>query len=501
MVKRTTRFLLAAGVLFTAVLALSASTAAFPESGLSGGGPGDVIDHVDPGSPVWRNGIRAGDRIVELRVGLEPGGWRVVTAGADGTTRQSAASADLDNLRRFIPWSVIGVIVAAFAAFLALRGHPAAAPLLPLALAFAAQPLFVAGSVPSGLFAGVAVLFGGALAAIAFATWRPWSAAVGFVGAGLAAGWVWSSLAAPAAFDALDTARIPAAAGFSLIGLASKLDRRRLRGWLVAGAGFGFVDVAYAGTCVGLLIAAGAVAHMPVEFLAVAALVAIAVYPIWRRNAIAAFERFVTSRARRDAAILAIEEERGRLARDIHDTPLQDLSGVIRRLDAVPGAEQEADALRDVAARLRDVATALRPPVLQDLGLVAAIEDLRDQLAAAHPGWEMVAEIDDVTGGRRPPADVELAALRVVQEAAANSVAHSGGRRLVLLGSVATDAIDIRTTDDGQGYRDEDARDARRAGHFGLDSMRERAEAVGAEVLVDNSPTGVTVGFRWERRS
>jgi signal transduction histidine kinase len=501
MVKRTTRFLLAAGVLFTAVLALSTSTAAFPESGLSGGGPGDVIDHVDPGSPVWRSGIRAGDRIAELRVGLEPGGWRIVTTSPDGTTRQSTASVDVENLRRFVPWSIIGVVVAAFAALLALRGHPAAAPLLPLAFAFAAQPLFVAGSLLGGLFAGVAVLFGSALAIMAFTVGRRLMVAVACIGAGLAGGWVLATIAAPAAFDALDTARIPAAAGFSLVGLASVLDRRRVRGWLVAGAGFGFVDVAYAGTCVGLLIAAGVVARVPVEFLVVAALVATAVYPIWRRNAIAAFDRFVTSRARRDAAILAIEEERGRLARDIHDTPLQDLSGVIRRLDAVPGAEREADALRDVAARLRDVATALRPPVLQDLGLVAAIEDLRDQLAGAHHGWEMVADIDDVTGGRRPPADVELAALRVVQEAAANAVAHSGGRRLVMRGSVAADAIDIRMTDDGRGYRDEDARDARRAGHFGLDSMRERAEAVGAEVVVGSTSTGVTVGFRWERPS
>lgn len=49
---RATRILLAAGVLFAAVLAASASTAAYPEAGLWGGGPGEVIQHVDPGSPV-----------------------------------------------------------------------------------------------------------------------------------------------------------------------------------------------------------------------------------------------------------------------------------------------------------------------------------------------------------------------------------------------------------------------------------------------------------------
>jgi signal transduction histidine kinase len=53
-------------------------------------------------------------------------------------------------------------------------------------------------------------------------------------------------------------------------------------------------------------------------------------------------------------------------------------------------------------------------------------------------------------------------------------------------------------TDDGSGFEETDARGARRAGHFGLDSMRERAEAVGAETLVTSRFDGVTVQFRWE---
>lgn len=391
--------------------------------------------------------------------------------------------------------------MAAFAALLAYRGRPAAAPILPLAFAFAAQPLFFAGTVVGGLLAGVTVFLGGALAVAVFAPWRAWVALVVTAGVALAVAWVASVLVMPDIFDGLDLARVPVAAGFSVVGLTAVADRRRVQEMLMAGGRPGFVDVAYVGVCAGLLGAAAAMARVPLEILAVAAVLAIAVYPIWRRNAIAAFERFVTTRARRDAAILAIEEERGRLARDIHDAPLQDLAGVIRRLDAVPGTEGEADALRNVAARLRDMATTLRPPVLQDLGLVAAIEDLRDQLAGTYRQWEIVVDVDNARSGDRPPSDVELAALRVMQEATVNALAHSGGQRLEIRGSVAVDTVHLVATDDGRGFREDEARDARRVGHFGLDSMRERAESVDAEAVVTSDSDGVSVEFRWEQRA
>jgi len=490
---RATRILLASGVLFVAVLASAVSTAAAPEAGLMTGNVGGLVGHVDPGSPAWRSGIRTGDRVIELHESTDPGGWEIVTSG--GT---SAATNHLQVLRRYIPWSVAGLVIAALAALLALRGLPAASVVLPLALEVATQPLFFAGTLLGALFAGVVLFLGGALAVVVFVPWRRPMVAVLGVGGGLALGWIAALVVVPAWFDALDWARLPAAAGFSLVGLLAVVDRRRILEWLRKGGGLGYVDIAYAAIAAGTLAIAATTASIDVEYVAVAAVVAIAIYPIWRRNAIATFDRFVTSRARRDAAILAIEEERGRLARDIHDASLQDLSGVIRRLDTVPGAKREADALREVAARLRDVATQLRPPVLQDLGLVAAIEDLRDQLLASHRGWSVVVEIDDLASQRRPPADLELAGLRVMQEAAANAIAHSNGQRLEIRGTVSPAGIDLTAWDDGGGFPEERARSARRAGHFGLDSMRERAEAVGAETIITSRSDGVSVQFRWE---
>ena len=68
-------------------------------------------------------------------------------------------------------------------------------------------------------------------------------------------------------------------------------------------------------------------------------------------------------------------------------------------------------------------------------------------------------------------------------------------------GSVTTHAIDLTVSDDGAGFREDRAGEARRAGHFGLDSMGERAEAVAAQTTVTNVSDGVAVRFDWERPS
>ena len=122
-------------------------------------------------------------------------------------------------------------------------------------------------------------------------------------------------------------------------------------------------------------------------------------------------------------------------------------------------------------------------------------------MATANPAIRIGVEVDDLTrSGARPPADVEVAAFRVMQEAVANAARHSGAGTILIAGSVAPEAIDLYVRDDGTGFERDRVADARRSGHFGLDSMRERAAAVGAFTTVAPAHSGVEVRFRWEHK-
>jgi signal transduction histidine kinase len=486
-------------LLVTAVSAVVASATGVPEPGVESDNAGGVVEDVSPGGPVWRNHIRPGDQVLDLHESGTPGGWSIVAVGPEGIVRGSSTSGHIDALRSHIPWSILALVVAILTALVAYRGHAYAAVLLPVALLLAAQPLLFAGSLPTEIAAGIALFAGATVGTVAFGRWRTALILPLTVGIALAALWVTSILVTPDLFDAVDASRAPAAMGFTVVGIAAVIDRRRVLEFMTGRSGPGFVDLLCLGIAVSVIIV-GALGVIPVAPALIVASAGVVAYPFWRRAAVTSFDRFVTSEVRRDASIRATEAERSRLALEIHDAPLQDLSGVIRRLESLPGAERETDALRSVAGQLRDVATTLHPPVLQDLGLAAAMEDLRDQIAANAPDWRISIEVDDLTGSGRPPSDVELAAYRVTQEATANAIAHSEGHILVIQGSVAIQAIEIAIKDDGRGIRDDEARAARRAGHFGLDSMRERAEAVGGTTELTSSPQGVCVRFHWESR-
>jgi signal transduction histidine kinase len=483
----------------TAVLATVISVSTPPAPGVVAQDVGGVVQSVEPGSPTWRDGIREGDRVLALVLDSAESTWSLTTRGSDGRERTSGKVAQVKELQKTIPFAVVGLILATIAALLAHRGHKATAVLLPIAILLAAQPFFFAGLPAGSITAGVVLFAGSALAAVSFGRWRPVLAIPLAAGVVLAIVWVASIVAVPAAFGTVDATRVPMALGFGVIGFAAVGDRRRIRDFIAGRTAPAAADLVYLGSAAALVIA-GILGGFVIPAV-LAAVIALLIYPFWRTATISTFDRLIASQARRDASIRAVEDERGRLAREIHDSPLQDLSGVIRRLESLPGAEGEADALRAVAGQLRDVATSLHPPVLVDLGLAAAIEDLRDQMCAGAPAWQIDIDVDDLTTAGRPPQDVELAAFRVTQEAMANAIAHSGGQCLEVRGSVAPEVIDLAIRDDGHGLREHDARAARRSGHFGLDSIRERAIAAGGTSTLTTSAEGVSVRFRWESRS
>ncbi|GAA3248404.1 hypothetical protein GCM10017691_58520 [Pseudonocardia petroleophila] len=180
--------------------------------------------------------------------------------------------------------------------------------------------------------------------------------------------------------------------------------------------------------------------------------------------------------------LLAREEERRRLRRDLHDDLSPTLAGLRLGAAAVArraaGSDPElarlaADLQDDIAgavAQTREIAYGLRPPVLDDLGLVAAIA------GRVHGPDELCVRIDAPGGPLELPAAVDLAALRIVQEAVSNVRRHAGATRCTVALALDDDTLTVRVTDDGVGLP------ARLRPGIGLTSIRERATELGGTV-------------------
>jgi len=194
----------------------------------------------------------------------------------------------------------------------------------------------------------------------------------------------------------------------------------------------------------------------------------------------------------RDLIVAATEAERARVAADIHDDALQELTLLVRRLDEA-GDEEGADIARTVSDRLRAICGDLRLPILDDLGVGPALDWLVLRIERL-AGGEVRLERSD---GARPPASVELAFFRVAQEALANAVKH-GRPPIVVRYSATTSGVSLSIDDAGPGIGPEAADQAAQDGHFGLINMQQRAEAIGAILDVRRWPTGGThVALEW----
>ena len=211
------------------------------------------------------------------------------------------------------------------------------------------------------------------------------------------------------------------------------------------------------------------------------------------RFTIAPLTRTVSkTRLQRDLVVEATEAERARIATDLHDVALQDLTMLAMRLDA-KGDEESADAAREVAERVREICGDLRLPLLDDFGVGPALEWLVDRLDQATPGRITLEQND---GGRLPP-EVELAIFRVAQEALANAVRH-GQPPITVRFQAATERASLSIDDAGPGIGSDAAETAQHAGRFGLLNMQQRAEQVGALLDIRRWPTGGThVALEW----
>jgi signal transduction histidine kinase len=197
----------------------------------------------------------------------------------------------------------------------------------------------------------------------------------------------------------------------------------------------------------------------------------------------------------RDLVVAATEAERARVAADIHDDALQELTLLVRRLDAAGDAEG-AEIARTVSDRLRAICGDLRLPILDDLGVGPALDWLVLRIERL-AGGEVRLERSD---GTRPPADVELAFFRIAQEALSNAVRH--GRPPIVVRYHATDhGASLSIDDAGPGIAPDAGDEAEKAGRFGLLNMAQRAEQIGAILDVRRWPGGGThVALEWRPR-
>lgn len=194
------------------------------------------------------------------------------------------------------------------------------------------------------------------------------------------------------------------------------------------------------------------------------------------------------------------EEERSRIARDIHDGPLQDVTALIHqiRLARMEGTERSGDLVRlenaEEGARhavneMRALCDELSPPWL-DLGLSQALDELAERLSR-HLGVEISVEIN--TEEELPP-DVTLAFFRVVQESVHNSVRHGEASRVNVRFFREGEVAVLEVTDNGKGFDPPaDFEELRVRGHRGLANMSERMSLIGGELEVSKSPEGGTL--------
>lgn len=188
----------------------------------------------------------------------------------------------------------------------------------------------------------------------------------------------------------------------------------------------------------------------------------------------------------RQAGVL---EERQRLAREIHDTLAQDLTGVIAQLEAAAQArargaddsghlEAAAQLAREGLAEARRSVRALGPGALEGARLPEALEQVTESWSERNGVRAAFA----TTGTPRPvQPEVEVTLLRAAQEALANVARHARASRVGLTLSYMEDLVTLDVRDDGVGF-------AHTNGGFGLTGMRQRVEGVGGALVVESAP-------------
>lgn len=197
----------------------------------------------------------------------------------------------------------------------------------------------------------------------------------------------------------------------------------------------------------------------------------------------------------------AQEEERSRIAEDVHDDPLQKVTAVAIRLGTLRGKLEDPELRADVERlegtvgasieRLRHLMFELRPPSLDRGGLVVALRQYLEDLAQEAG---MSFDVEDALG-IEPPPETRAIAYRIAQEALANVRKHARAGRVEVALRDQGQGVHVRIRDDGSGFVPSEAVE-HTPGHLGLASMRDRAEMAGGWWRLSSAPgEGTEVEF------
>jgi signal transduction histidine kinase len=209
------------------------------------------------------------------------------------------------------------------------------------------------------------------------------------------------------------------------------------------------------------------------------------------RAAVAVELRQRVARDALERVLSAQEDERRRLARELHDETGQALTSILLGLRGLEEAKDE-EALRAAVTEVRELvrstlqdvrrlAVELRPKTLDDFGLVAALERLTESFGEQ---TGIAVEFAPNVGENRLPPDVETALYRIVQESLTNVVKHARAGHVSVVLTQKNGSISVVVEDDGVGFEPARARD----GGLGLVGMRERIGILGGSVTVESRP-------------
>ncbi len=200
----------------------------------------------------------------------------------------------------------------------------------------------------------------------------------------------------------------------------------------------------------------------------------------------------------------AQEEERKRVAQELHDDSVQSLVLLVRQLDLaesqaaaaapsmVPALGKARRSAEEVVSKLRDFARALRPTALEDLGLVAAVRRVAAD-TSERAGIDVRLVIQG--GERRLSPDIELGLFRITQEALRNVERHAHAKSAKVMMTFGPEEVVAQVTDDGVGFvPPADLRPIATGHHLGLLGIQERAELLGGRIEIASTPgKGTTV--------